>query len=71
MDIIYYLRQKYPNHKIKYEPQKDCEACNGTGEHLNGLGEQTLCICTCVKLDGIGGIFKDFIDRELDAIRNG
>lgn len=59
------LREKYPYHKIKYEPQSNCTACNGTGEHLNGFHEMTLCICTCVNMEGIGGLFKDFINKEL------
>jgi len=63
------LREKYPYHKIKCEPQEKCKVCKGTGEHLNGYGEMTLCICTCVGLDGIGELFNDFVKRELKELR--
>ena len=63
------LKEKYPHHKIKYDPQLDCRACNGTGEHLNGYREMTLCICTCVDFGDIGGIFGDFVQKELGELR--
>ena len=63
------LRAKYPYHKIKYVPQLNCDACHGEGEHLNGYKEMSLCICTCVGFSGIGGLFKDFVKKELDALR--
>ena len=61
--------EKYPGHKVKYEPQKDCQACKGTGEHKNGYGETVLCICTCVNFPQIGGLFKDFVKKELDELK--
>lgn len=63
------LKAKYPEHKVKYEPQETCDACGGTGEQLNGLRETTLCICTCVELEGIGGLFKDHVDKQLKDLR--
>lgn len=63
------LKHEYPDHKIKYEPQPNCRACDGAGEHLNTYGDQVLCICTCVNFEDIGGIFKDFIARELKGLR--
>ena len=63
------LKEKYPYHKIKYEPQQDCRVCKGTGEHLNGYREITLCICTCVDFWQIGRIFGDFVKKELNELR--
>ena len=60
------LKKKYPHHNVKYEPQKSCKRCNGTGEHLNGFREMTLCICTCVGLPDIGGLLSDFVSKELN-----
>lgn len=68
-DILDRLKNKYPEHNVKYHPQPNCDACAGTGEHKNGYGEMTLCICTCVSLDGIGGLFKDFVSKELSELR--
>ena len=62
--------KKYPGHKVKYEPQETCRACGGTGEHKNGYGEITLCICTCVDFPQIGGLFGDFVKKELNELRN-
>lgn len=63
------LKAKYPEHKVKYEPQESCDACSGTGEHLNGLGEVSLCVCTCVGLEDIGGLFKDHVAKQLKDLR--
>ncbi len=65
MSKVEELKDKYPHHNVKYNPQLDCRACKGRGEHLNGYKEMKLCICTCVRLDEIGGLFMDFVDREL------
>ena len=62
MDIIHSLQIKHPHHKVRYEPQVSCKRCNGTGEHLNGRKETTLCICTCVGLEGIGEAFSETIN---------
>ena len=62
------LQEKYPYHKVKHEPQSNCEACGGTGECTNKYGTRP-CICTCVDLKGIGGLFKDFVDKELKELR--
>lgn len=63
------LKVKYPEHKVRYEPQELCDACGGTREHLNGLREMTLCICTCVGLEDIGGLFKGHVAKQLKDLR--
>ncbi|MBW7992828.1 MAG: hypothetical protein FVQ84_22800 [Planctomycetes bacterium] len=64
------LKKKYPEHNIICEPQKECQACEGTGEHLNGMKEKTLCICTCVELEDIGKLFMGHISTEMQKMRN-
>lgn len=58
------LRKKYPRHKIKYKPQADCVSCHGTGEYSNRAGGTTLCICTCVDLEGIAELFQRSIKKQ-------
>ena len=62
------LKKKFPLHKIEYKPQRDCAACKGIGEYLNKLGTTTLCVCTCVDLDGVGGMLQRMVVKERKAL---
>ena len=64
------LKSRHPEHKIKYAPKESCGSCKGRGEYRNKNGDVILCICTCVGLDGIGSLFKEFVDKELQELRN-
>ena len=46
------LKNKYPSmsHLIKYPPVEGCTRCNGTGEYINGGGNQGPCFCVYVGL---------------------
>ena len=52
MDILGYLRDKYPHQSanIKYLPLKGCDRCGGNGEYKHKTDDEwDVCICTCVK----------------------
>jgi hypothetical protein len=64
------LKEKYPHHKIKYEPKSDCDYCSGTGERRVVAGI-TLCACTCVDHEHaewfMGALHKIAIEGKRDA----
>ena len=58
------LVKKYPKYKILYEPQEDCYACNGTGEHENSYSYTVPCICVCVLKRDMSSLLGDFVDMK-------
>ena len=48
------LQEKYPEHKIKFEPLNGCPRCNGTGEFINGSKDNAPCFCVCI------GFFRQY-----------
>ena len=69
MDIVERLQEKYPEHKVKYIPDKKCRVCRGIGEIKSKSGEIRLCVCTCVDMPDIGGLFQAFVKKELKELR--
>lgn len=55
---------------MKYEPDPDCEWCDGTGESRRRSGDVLPCICTYVD-HAVAGMVQGWMNRQAQEFREG